>query len=388
VRTLKGYEAIEIAEEYDLPLFDLDYRGEVTVEETKQFIASHRSPQSFALPNWPESDVEGEHLVMQAFHHLLLEKRHPEAKLEDVLATLEKTPIHPAAVELALERLVEQNRLNLLSVTKESITYQIPRTIYFKEEFLVQLDDLICEECAKLDLDGPFHQACLDTLTKFLGEGSFTLKDITEEVVGRNSSRSARIIRPNLDMQWLSKKASVAKSRWQSVIKPLFTRDDDLDDADDIHASPPTSKVPSPPTSAFESTPLASSTPAAVASPGTRSPLSSASAVHADGGGERKAVTKEDLIAYLRSIEILDEHGELARLQKERMGLLNRVDLREQEIRQLEKQKAYLEQQCQEMQRDLDTLVNAMQIAKRRTVPGEHVVDATLNQAASDSTAP
>jgi Fe2+ or Zn2+ uptake regulation protein len=381
VRTLKGYEAIEIAEEYDLPLFDLDYRGEVTVEETKQFIASHRSPQSFALPNWPESDVEGEHLVMQAFYHLLLEKRHAEAKLDDVLATLEKTPIHPAAVELALERLVEQNRLNLLSVTKESITYQIPRTIYFKEEFLVQLDDLICEDCAKLDLDGPFHQACLDTLTKFLGEGSFTLKDITEEVVGRNSSRSARLTRPNLDMQWLSKKASVAKSRWQSVIKPLFTRDDDLDDADDSQASSPIGKVPSPPMSASESTPLASSA-------GTRTPLTTASTVHVDGGGERKAVTKEDLIAYLRSIEILDEHGELARLQKERMGLLNRVDLREQEIRQLEKQKAYLEQQCQEMQRDLDTLVNAMQIAKRRTVSGEHVVDATLNQAASDSTAP
>ncbi|MCY0888250.1 MAG: hypothetical protein OWQ59_07290 [Alicyclobacillaceae bacterium] len=381
VRTLKGYEAIEIAEEYDLPLFDLDYRGEVTVEETKQFIASHRSPQSFALPNWPESDVEGEHLVMQAFYHLLLEKRHAEAKLDDVLATLEKTPIHPAAVELALERLVEQNRLNLLSVTKESITYQIPRTIYFKEEFLVQLDDLICEDCAKLDLDGPFHQACLDTLTKFLGEGSFTLKDITEEVVGRNSSRSARLTRPNLDMQWLSKKASVAKSRWQSVIKPLFTRDDDLDDADDSQASSPIGKVPSPPISASESTPLASSA-------GTRTPLPTASTVHVDGGGERKAVTKEDLIAYLRSIEILDEHGELARLQKERMGLLNRVDLREQEIRQLEKQKAYLEQQCQEMQRDLDTLVNAMQIAKRRTVSGEHVVDATLNQAASDSTAP
>ncbi|MCY0894825.1 MAG: hypothetical protein OWS03_00830 [Alicyclobacillaceae bacterium] len=381
VRTLKGYEAIEIAEEYDLPLFDLDYRGEVTVEETKQFIASHRSPQSFALPNWPESDVEGEHLVMQAFYHLLLEKRHAEAKLDDVLATLEKTPIHPAAVELALERLVEQNRLNLLSVTKESITYQIPRTIYFKEEFLVQLDDLICEDCAKLDLDGPFHQACLDTLTKFLGEGSFTLKDITEEVVGRNSSRSARLTRPNLDMQWLSKKASVAKSRWQSVIKPLFTRDDDLDDADDSQASSPIGKVPSPPMSASESTPLASSA-------GTRTPLTTASPVHVDGGGERKAVTKEDLIAYLRSIEILDEHGELARLQKERMGLLNRVDLREQEIRQLEKQKAYLEQQCQEMQRDLDTLVNAMQIAKRRTVSGEHVVDATLNQAASDSTAP
>jgi Fe2+ or Zn2+ uptake regulation protein len=381
VRTLKGYEAIEIAEEYDLPLFDLDYRGEVTVEETKQFIASHRSPQSFALPNWPESDVEGEHLVMQAFYHLLLEKRHAEARLDDVLATLEKTPIHPAAVELALERLVEQNRLNLLSVTKESITYQIPRTIYFKEEFLVQLDDLICEDCAKLDLDGPFHQACLDTLTKFLGEGSFTLKDITEEVVGRNSSRSARLTRPNLDMQWLSKKASVAKSRWQSVIKPLFTRDDDLDDADDSQASSPIGKVPSPPMSASESTPLASSA-------GTRTPLTTASTVHVDGGGERKAVTKEDLIAYLRSIEILDEHGELARLQKERMGLLNRVDLREQEIRQLEKQKAYLEQQCQEMQRDLDTLVNAMQIAKRRTVSGEHVVDATLNQAASDSTAP
>ncbi len=381
MRTLKGYEAIEIAEEYDLPLFDLDYRGEVTVEETKQFIASHRSPQSFALPNWPESDVEGEHLVMQAFYHLLLEKRHAEAKLDDVLATLEKTPIHPAAVELALERLVEQNRLNLLSVTKESITYQIPRTIYFKEEFLVQLDDLICEDCAKLDLDGPFHQACLDTLTKFLGEGSFTLKDITEEVVGRNSSRSARLTRPNLDMQWLSKKASVAKSRWQSVIKPLFTRDDDLDDADDSQASSPIGKVPSPPMSASESTPLASSA-------GTRTPLTTASTVHVDGGGERKAVTKEDLIAYLRSIEILDEHGELARLQKERMGLLNRVDLREQEIRQLEKQKAYLEQQCQEMQRDLDTLVNAMQIAKRRTVSGEHVVDATLNQAASDSTAP
>lgn len=381
MRTLKGYEAIEIAEEYDLPLFDLDYRGEVTVEETKQFIASHRSPQSFALPNWPESDVEGEHLVMQAFYHLLLEKRHAEAKLDDVLATLEKTPIHPAAVELALERLVEQNRLNLLSVTKESITYQIPRTIYFKEEFLVQLDDLICEDCAKLDLDGPFHQACLDTLTKFLGEGSFTLKDITEEVVGRNSSRSARLTRPNLDMQWLSKKASVAKSRWQSVIKPLFTRDDDLDDADDSQASSPIGKVPSPPMSASESTPLASSA-------GTRTPLTTASPVHVDGGGERKAVTKEDLIAYLRSIEILDEHGELARLQKERMGLLNRVDLREQEIRQLEKQKAYLEQQCQEMQRDLDTLVNAMQIAKRRTVSGEHVVDATLNQAASDSTAP
>ncbi len=182
-------------------------------------------------------------------------------------------------------------------------------------------------------------------------------------------------------MQWLSKKASVAKSRWQSVIKPLFTRDDDLDDADDSQASSPIGKVPSPPISASESTPLASSA-------GTRTPLTTASTVHVDGGGERKAVTKEDLIAYLRSIEILDEHGELARLQKERMGLLNRVDLREQEIRQLEKQKAYLEQQCQEMQRDLDTLVNAMQIAKRRTVSGEHVVDATLNQAASDSTAP
>ncbi|MFX4303166.1 hypothetical protein ACOJUR_13050 [Alicyclobacillus tolerans] len=353
MQTLKGFEAIKVAEEYQVQLFDTEYRSEVSVEEAKQFIASQRRPQSFVLSNWPDSEEEAESLVLQVMETHLQETCNAQIRLDEMLVKMDQMgqSMHPYAVELAAERLVAQRKLILASTQKDVPVLELPRTIYFRDSFLEKIDDLICPDCARLDLDGPFHAACVVKLVDFLASGTFTLNDITEE---REPSTGASLLgkwtsRPGLDIQWLSKRAQAAKTRWQSVIKPFFTREDEDEytlpntSAKNVFVSPP----PSTPVVHEETT----------VEKIEERPLSSVD----------KRISKQQLIEYLQSVEIIDEGGEIVRLRRERGELENRLELREQEIRRLQKEQALLEKQCEELQADVNKFVEAMQIVSKRS---------------------
>ena len=108
-----------------------------------------------------------------------------------------------------------------------------------------------------------------------------------------------------------------------------------------------------------------------------------ASAEHIDTSdlgptGSKKKISKAELIAYLKNVQIVDEDGEIAQLKAECLQLRKQLDEKDYELLKLERQRAYLQKQCDEIQRDMDTLIEAMQIAKRRGHVSSQVIDADV----------
>lgn len=364
MRTVKGFEAIEIADQYNVALYDVDFKSEMTVTQAKQFIDSRRDPQSFVIQNWPDTDSEAEQIVLNQFHRVLKEQRLSDTRVVDLAAGISSgissgMPIHLKAAEMAAQRLAQQDKLEIVETDKEYNLYRIPRIVYFTNQFLDDLCDRVCEECGQLNLDGPFHETCLMALIDFLANENFTVSDITEMRKAQHVNGRFTKIRPGIGMEWLSKTASATKTTWQTVLRPMFSRE-----SEEVRESDEKAHIK-------EQNHLMEHLNEDEAGSAT-------SAFRETGGTGRAIITKEELIDYLRSVQILDENGELIQLQKERMTLLEQIACQERETERIEKQRAFLEKQCEEMQRDMETLIQAMQITKRHGPDSGRVIDATF----------
>jgi hypothetical protein len=390
MKTIKGYEAIEIAEKYDLEMYDLYYKNPLSVEEVKQFIRSRRDPQTFALQNWPDTDQEADQMVLNAYHVALKDHLLSAANLDELDALGSGLPLNPGAAELAAERLAASGKLEILEETRDGIRYRIPRTLYFRGDFLDALASQVCDECARLDIDGPFHETCLLSLFEYLREHGFTPTDVTEvRHASHGNHKFSKILRPGIEL--LSKTVSETRSKLQSVVKPIFNQDEGGEEATptdstvayqsdigdetivyrpEVESEPkPIIEEPEREEQHEEEHPVGDSRAQQLEEPLRESVLSSSEREETEWQTtrtDRARITKEELIEYLRQIEIIDDTGEIVRLQRERSEWLQRMAERERDIEQLERQRAYWETQYHEMNRDMDTMIEAMQIAKRR----------------------
>jgi hypothetical protein len=370
MKTLRGLEAVKVAEQHDVYLYDLQYKTEISAEQARAFIESKRDPNSFVLQNWPETDVEAEKIVMREFNKTLSDKRISEARIFDIFAGTEN-PLHLRAAEMAARRLADEGQLEIVEENKDFHVYRIPRTVGFHQEFLDKVRSVVCDDCAELDLDGPFHEACLMNFIHFLQTYSFSSNDIVEMHESRHSEgRLLDLIRPRIGRAWLAKTASVTKSKWKDIIRPVLGHEDDevaatIDEPTMAWKQPADSLEPVYSGESFADT----------SGRGQEHPISQQPVSEFDI--EKPRITKEDLIHYLQNVEIVDDLSELRRLNQEREALLGRIAELQRENDRIEKQRRFAEHQCQEMQRDMDVLIQAMQIAKRRGHESAQVVDAT-----------
>ncbi|WP_206919078.1 hypothetical protein [Alicyclobacillus suci] len=391
MRTLSGYEALEIADKYGVSLYDRYYEKEISLEEAQQFVESQRDPHSFLVKHWPDSDEEAETVVLANALKRLKEERIAAGTIDE-LASMPDNPIHPFAAELAAERLADQNRLQIVDAFAESLSYRLPQRVQLSTGFLDHLAGLVCEDCAHMSLDEPFHEDCLASLIDFIRSESFTVSDIVEmrEVKFQNG-KLTKMLRPGFGL--LSKKVLETRSRWQSVFKPMLHRESDAQNSRDAHRHDGGTSQATGRDAAQQSSQLYEDVvdralddmQATRVSP--RVPVAPKVSGGEETAGENRAeqrpvVTKNDLIAYLESIEIIDDHGQMTKLHQEQRALQSQLAAKDEEIYRLHKQIEYWQKQCDEIQRDMDTLIEAMQIAKRRSsstnVASSPVVEATF----------
>lgn len=376
LKTLKGYEAIEIAERYDVALYDLHTQRELTSEQARELVRQRGMATTCVIEAWPETDEEAEQIVLKVFQQILNEQRRATAALEELLNEADgRELIHPKAVELASLRLVDQGRLLLVEEHPDmGSIFAIPRTIYFTEEFLDKLTDVVCEDCARLDVSGAFHEDCLFSLIEFIKTYDFSLDDLKESTAPVEMEKNPRGGRQvehqdlpalhGMGVQWLQKTAHLTKTGWNTVLRPMFKHrlyEDDLDLPENRDVKSEAARAPH------------------VHTDETNGPLT----MEASELQDRPQITKKELIRYLQHVEILDD-GELTLLQMDRENLRTELARKDAEIRKLEQQRAYLESQFNEMQRDMDTLVRAMRIAKRYEPSKEQVIDAVYQSGAAE----
>lgn len=361
MKTLKGYEAIEVAERHGILLYDLLSQNEVTAPEARDFIRTRGNANSCVIEAWPDTEEEAEQIVLKAFQRVLSETRRSRAALGQLFTSVDgKKVIHPKAVELAADRLVEQGRLVVGdSPTDNGVIYSIPRTIYFADEFLDKLSEVVCEECARFDIVGAFHEDCLLQLIDFIKSYDFSLDDLRESdtpAQPRGNANRSHVDNPvslGIGRQWLQRTANATRTSWKTVLKPMFKHRESQGDAGHTEVMETLQN------SGFAHTATA------------KENMNEATEPH-----ERPQITKDELIRYLHQVEILDD-GELNVLQMETENLRKELAHKESEIRKMEQQRTYLESQFGEMQRDMDTLIRAMRIAKRYEPNQGQVFDAT-----------
>lgn len=370
MKTLKGYEAIEVADRYQILLYDLDSQRELSADEAREMLRRRGSATTCVIEAWPDTEEEAEQIVIKAFLRVLGETRRSTAGLGQLFPAVDvKKVIHPKAMELAAGRLVERGKLVLVhSTSDQAPIYSLPRNIYFSDEFLDKLSGVVCEECARLDILGGFHEDCLLQLIDFVKSYDFSLDDLQESEVAtppafdQGDARANVHLTPGIGLQWLQKTANVTRSGWKTVLKPMFKHrgsDEETElrqDSGVFRNNLPPQPVPVHETSS-------------------------------DGlvAEERPKMTKEELIRYLQHVEILDD-GELNILRMETENLRRELDHKATEISKLERQRTFMESQFGEMQRDMDTLVRAMRIARRYEPNQGQVIDATYENESEEET--
>lgn len=407
VRTLRGFEALETAEQYGVLLYDLVGKREMGVEEAHQLVQNGRDPSTFVLQRWPDSDEEAEQVVLKEYQRALKERHWSEASVFDLSNAISGgLPIHLEAAELAAERLADQGKLQFVKSAGQYGVYALPRTVRFSDAFLDRLRGEVCDACAALDLEGEFHEACLMNLLDFLREHTFGFDDIEEVPPGPAAGRGGLRRGAGAGAEWLRRTAEAARLRIRDVIRPLSSArsadgarpgqtPESLSGRPEAGASGgvaagsalargvsgPDAEVPKWPgavadvqTQGTAEDVLGRATVDRAAIP-TSGRQEQASAM----AGDRPQVTKRELIRYLQNIEILDENGELDRLRQEREELLQRIAQRDQQLEKMQRDRSYLMKQFEEMQHDMDVLVQAMQIAKRREQRPSPVVEASFD---------
>ncbi|MDQ0190219.1 hypothetical protein [Alicyclobacillus cycloheptanicus] len=362
MQTLQGPKAVEVAQLVGAPLFDVQFQREVSVEAALQQIEAKRDVASFALPYWPDSDDEAETLVLREFRKMLSEDLQSVVSIRALFPnSLVEGPIHPFAAELAAGRLVEQGRLVVARRESAATVYQLPRDVRLADGFLEQLRAVACPDCAALNFSGPFHEVCLTNVIDLLQKHDFTFDDLDRvEVAAQTARPEARWLkaasRTTESVQRLAKTAlttSLAKSRkWQDVLKAVATRTTEEWTASD------------------------SSTEVArrAATDVQREVDEPVPSTHPDE--PRKPITQAELIHYLQSVEIVPSERE-AELRRAHAEVLRHMADKEREIQALQKERAYVEKQFEELQRDMDTVLQALQIARRREGKTAHVIDAS-----------
>lgn len=374
MKTLEGQQAIEVAKRYGLSLYDVYYDNEVSVAEAKQFIDSKRDPKSFVLRDWPDSEAEAEDVLLMYIYQALKEKRQYTGCVHEVLEDLPGPAMNPAAGELAALRLGSKQILQV-NDRDDGVHYRVPQTTFLTAEFLDRLSDFVCDECAHFQLDKPFHEPCLASLFDAIRRGQFTFDDIVEERLGASGvdGRLARFIRPGLGA--LQKRVIETTSRFQQALRVPRAGEEDKRDEETVRKSD-AEDARTDALSADETIAIQRSVPTKTSTSVERPPL----AETVESGKTR--LTKRDLIEYLESVEIVDESGEwmtrLAELEAQQAAFEQRLaaeqsafdEKLEEEIaaqQRVERERDYWKAQYEECQKDLDTLLQAMQIAKRRT---------------------
>ncbi|QQE79830.1 hypothetical protein [Alicyclobacillus sp. SO9] len=363
MRTLKGYEAIELAERYDILLYKFTTQTEVTASEARDEVQNRGNASAYVIEAWPDSEEEAEQIILKKMEENLRTIRTSAATIEQLTTTSTGDRfMHPVATELAVDRLVEKGTLSAFRESNGDIVYVLSKRLAFTEDFLDRMRDVVCEECADLNLEGPFHETCLLDLFEFLHTYKLSLEDLREVTDLSEDTRAhgGQSISSS-GMQWLSKTVSVTRSRWKTVLEPLLknrSTDKPADtEADEASANP--AVQPPTPTEDAEAYSDAVHTEAVrneavkVANPSPR-----------DTANGRPKITKKELIQYLQSIEVLDE-GELDVLREARDELLRDLDEKDNQIRQLIQQKSRLETQYAQLQQDMDVMVRAMRIARQ-----------------------
>ncbi|MBX6353748.1 MAG: hypothetical protein IRZ10_10485 [Thermoflavifilum sp.] len=362
MRTRRGEEAIDLAHRYDVLLYDSEYRVEVTATQAQAGVDAGRDPQAFVLQNWPDSDEEAEQVVLREFEKALREHRVSAGRLADIASLNQGLPIHPGAAEYAADRLVQAGKLILDTPGPEPV-YRLPRRFGFSPSFMELLRSAVCDDCASLALNQPFHETCLLNLIDVLESHTFSDGD----VVRRTDAETSQAHRARPDArQWLARTAQATRDRWKSVLRPLLdTVEQRLPRTREEDGTSPSWQGPS------------EAPGGAVVAMGTRTPAEAATESGASG---RPRVTKDELLRYLASIEIVEEDGEVRVLREERERLMQRLEASREDLKQAQKQRLQLERQLSEMQRDMDILIQAMRIAKRHEAAPTRMVDADFEE--------
>lgn len=375
LKTLKGYEAIEVAERYDILLYKFTTQSEVSAMEAREDIENRGNANAYIIEAWPDTEDEANQIALRAMKERLRESRTPSATIEQLSTVVnERRLMHPAAMELALNRLAERGSILMQQGERHGeILYVLAPTLTFTDEFLAELREVVCDDCAHLDLGTPFHESCLFNLFDFLHNRKLKLEDLREAEIESFAAKTqpASSDGQGVGLQWLSRTASVTKERWKTVVQPMIKsriRGRNQDATEEPSTVQP--KTPANPSSSTQMSENQAETSDSGASISFGELTSDAM--------ERPKITKDELIKYLRSVEILDD-GELKILQMERDNLRRELEQKESQIQQLVQQKAQIESQFAGLQQDMDVLVRAMRIAKRHdgTEQQPFVIDAT-----------
>ncbi|WP_026975891.1 hypothetical protein [Alicyclobacillus contaminans] len=352
VRTLRGYEALEIAEQHQVPLYDVDKGVEVDFETAHRALEQHRPVDIYVIYDWPTTEQEAEEAVLSAFETAMFEHNLTQASLFDLSVSLRGgLPTHLRAAELAAEQLVATGRLEVVEQTPDSVVYRLPQNTAIASAHLEEWRTVVCRECAHLNPQGPFHEACLRRLINHLAGSALSADELIEiRRFRRTSRRTGRTFRPISGMEWLSRTASATRQRLQEVWKPIFSSDEEEQQSGSSHVAPT-------PTPSAASRPIVHHEREEYQAPRARE-------LALEG---RKKITKSELIQYLQQVEIVDEGGEIMHLRQDNQRLQSQLADHMQRLEKVEQQRAYVEQQYQEMQRDMDVLLEALQIAKRRS---------------------
>lgn len=368
MKTLTAHEAIAAAEKFDVLVFSRDFGRQVSAAQAKQLIElNQRDPELFVLENWPDSDKEADDFLLRCFHNAMITEDRMTATARELCSSAVSGPaMHPSAAELAARRLVEQQLLEVVQEDGPEVRYRLPRNIRFKESFLDELRSRVCHECAHLNPDKAFHKTCLNALMDFLINADFRLSDVT--VVGdpEEGGKLPGFVQ-RVNTRWLSQTVSATRGKLRSVVGPILARESGVESerTQDTAAEP-------------------FIRPSVVKN--TRTPDGDVANLGFVDLGEidltaiqsKQKISKTELIAYLHSVQIVDEDGEIAELKAECARLRSQLEEKDYDLLQLEREKGYLKKQCDDIQRDMDTLLEAMQIAKRRGHAPAQVIDADI----------
>lgn len=378
MKTLHGYEAIEAAQPYAATLYDTDLHQELSVDEVLQLLeTAHRPVRSFALLFWPESNDEADAVVLRAYKKHLAENQQTQSTLQALFpAALTIGPIHPVAAELAAQRLDALGKLSYVRTEADQDIYRLRREVCLSDTLQANLLTVACEDCARLELTGPFHEVCLTNLIDFLQTHEFKMEDLTaatdpDDVPEASWLKAAG--RTSESVQKFAKTALSTGRKWQERLRAATARP--AAEGPDEPARP---QATAPHSTSADTATREGTSEGPPGTPGVDSTRLSTTASDAHTQlVERPSVTQSDLIRYLQSIDIVSAESEAA-VRREYTQALRRMSEKERELEDLRKQRNYVEQQFSELQRDMETVLEALQIARRRDTKSSNtsVIDA------------
>lgn len=389
MKTLKGMDALEVAARYGITLYDTYYGNEVTVQEAREFIEAKRDPDSFILKDWPDTEEEAEDVLLMHIYQALRDKKQAHGRVDLVIEDTEGPVINVAAAELAALRLGNRRMLEV-DDRDDGVYYHIPRTARLTDEFLQKLGQFVCEECRHFDLAGPYHEACLYALVNAIRRGEFALEDVVEERPA-DGSPLGKLFGSNFGT-W-SRRVSETKSRlqqaWKKRRRAVLSRIEDQrgdkagDQAGDGKAQASAQdwatatlhrtlaglqRTRLAAKAQEEGAPAAHPAGPQVAQTGADEIVDAVND-SVDRAAGRERITKRALIRYLEQVEIVDETGEEAReladLRQRCIELEALLDSANTRYDRVRAEKDHWKRQYEALKKDMDTVLQALQIARR-----------------------